>query len=214
MFYLVFFAITMITIVLHEAGHAIMALICGVKVEIFTIGMFRPFIEKKWHGIKWRFSPWLIGGSVKMSGENDKSPDGFLVQPYCKKLLIVLAGVFVNLIIALVCYWINYKSFLLGIYIDWVAIKSVFTQNYDDIILLVIFYKPSLFLLQLSMLNIFCFASNLIPWPALDGSYIFLPWLEYVWKENYVKYLNITTKIGFWSLMILQVGLLVWLYLL
>ena len=212
MVYFIFFLIALGTIVAHELGHLVCAVWCGVKVEVFSIGFWKPHLSFKWKGIDWRITPWLIGGFCKMGGENNKSLNGFLVQPYRKKLLIVLAGVFVNLIIALICYWINYKNILLGLYIDWIAIKSVFTQNYDNIILLVALFKPNLILLQLSMLNIFCFFTNLIPWPALDGSYIFLPWLEYVWKENYIKYLNITTKIGFWSLMVLQVVLIVWIY--
>lgn len=212
MVYFIFFLMVLFSICVHELGHLLCALLCKVKVEAFSIGFFKPYLHKMWKGIDWRITPWLIGGYCKMGGENNKSPNGFLAQPYGKKLLIVLAGVFVNLIIALICYLINYQNILLGLYIDWIAIKSVFTQDFDSIILLCVLFKPNLFLLQLSMLNIFCCFSNLIPWPSLDGSYIFLPWLEYVWKENYVKYLNITTKIGFWSLMIIQVVLIGWIY--
>jgi len=213
MIHLIFFASLLFTIIAHEAGHLSMALLCKVKVEAFCVGFFKPYLHKTWKGIDWRLTPWLIGGYCKMGGENDKSPNGFLCQPYRKKLLIVLAGVFVNLMIAIICYLVNYKNIFIGMYIDWIAIKTVFTGDYDFLVQLILLHKPNLILVQLSMINLFCFLSNLLPIPALDGSYIFLPWMEYVWKENYVKYLNITTKIGFWFLMLGQVIFILWIWL-
>ena len=209
----IFFCTLLLTIVAHELGHLTAGLLCKVKVEAFSIGFFKPYIHKMWKGIDWRLTPWLIGGYCKFGGETDKSENGLLAQPYRKKLFIVLAGVTVNLIIAVICYLINYKSISLGLQIDWITIKAMFTSDYDSIVNIFLLHKPNLFLWQLSVMNIFCCVTNAFPlWPGLDGSYIFLPLMEPIWKENYVKYLNRITKIGFWSLMIAQAILILWIF--
>jgi membrane-associated protease RseP (regulator of RpoE activity) len=210
--YLIVFASVLITIVLHESGHAVCAVLCKVKVEVFSVGFWKPFLSFKWKGIEWRITLWLLGGFCKLSGENSKVKNGFLVQPYRKKLLIILGGVFVNFVIAILCYLINYGNIFVGLKFDWLALHVFFTQDFEVIVPYYIVYRPNFFLWQLSFMNICCAVVNLIPVPSTDGSYIFLPWLEYVWKENYVKYLNITTKIGFAFLMILQVIIIAWMF--
>jgi membrane-associated protease RseP (regulator of RpoE activity) len=211
--YLILFICLMIVVITHEAGHLLCAILCKVKVEIFSVGFWKPFIGFKWKGIEWRITPFLLGGYCALYGENTKVKNGFLIQPYRKKLIIILGGVFVNLITALICYIINYGNIFIGLKMDWLALQVFFTQDIEFLVYNYLLYRPNLFLWQLSLISIFSFAVNLIPWPATDGSYIFLPWMEYVWKENYVKYLNITTKIGFWSLMVLQVIIIAWMFL-
>jgi len=201
------------TIVIHELSHLMAALLCKVKVDAFCVGFFKPYFHKTWKGIDWRITPFLIGGYCALHGENEKVPNGFLIQPYRKKLAIALAGVFANLMIAIICYVINYQNIFVGFYLDWVAIQSVFTNNYDELIKLTLFFKPNFFLFQLSMLNIFVFFTNLFPLPCLDGGYIWLPWMEYIWKENYVKYLNILTKTFFILLMAVQAIFILWIWL-
>lgn len=213
MTYLIFILSLLITVITHEAGHLLASLFCKVKVEAFCIGFFKPYLHKKWKGIDWRITPWLLGGYCQISGETENVKDGLLCQPYYKKAIIICAGVFVNLCIALICYWINYKNIFLGIYIDWVALKSIFINNCDELINLVIFFKPNLFLMQLSMINIFCAIANIMPLPALDGGYLWLYLMKPVWKENYVKYLQRVTKIGFISINVLQGILILWMWL-
>lgn len=213
MAYFIFFASVLFTIILHELAHLTAAVLCKVKVDAFCVGFFKPYFHKTWKGIDWRITPFLLGGYCLLHGENEKVPNGFLIQPYHKKLAIAFAGVFANLIIAIICYLINYQNIFVGFYLDWVAIQSVFTNNYDELIKLTLFFKPNFFLFQLSMLNFFCFLSNIAPIPALDGSYIFLPWMEYIWKENYVKYLNILTKTFFILLMVVQAIFILWMWL-
>jgi len=208
--YFVFFTTMLFSIIAHELGHLFASLICKVKVNAFSVGFWKPYLHKKMFGIDWRLTPWIFGGYCAIEGETTEERNGLMSQPYYKKCFILLAGVFVNLMIALICYWINYKNVFLGMYIDWIAIKSCFTQNYDELIAMVIYFKPNLFLVQLSMMNFFCFITNLIPWPALDGSYLILYALKPIWKENYARNLQIVTKIGFWSLMLLQVVLIFW----
>ncbi|MHA2012795.1 MAG: site-2 protease family protein [Candidatus Helarchaeota archaeon] len=216
MSWIIFFASLIITVALHEAGHLIVSLLCKVKVKAFSIGFWKPYIHFKWKDIDWRLTPWLIGGYCELEGETTKNKNGLLIQPYRKKVIIALAGVFVNLVIALICYVINYKNIFVGLWMDWLAIKSIFVQNTEVYLLLYqefVKYEPNVFLWQLSMMNIFCFVTNLLPIPALDGGYLWIPWMEYIWKENYIKYLNILVKWCFLLLMLIQIFIIGWILL-
>lgn len=141
-----------------------------------------------------------------MAGEKDKRPDGFLAQIYRKKIAIALAGVAVNLIIAFICYLINYKNIFVGIYIDMELAKACFTGVItEQLSNLLVFYKPNMLILELGLINFLCFLTNIIPYPALDGSFLFLPWLEYLWKDKFIKRFNYIMLFGFVSLMVFQI---------
>jgi regulator of sigma E protease len=74
----VFLIILTVVVFVHELGHFLVARWCGVKVEIFSIGMGPELWG--WNaksGTRWRIS-WLpIGGYVKMFGDSDpaSTPD-------------------------------------------------------------------------------------------------------------------------------------------
>lgn len=213
MAWFILFASLIIVIVLHEIGHALMAILLKVQVEVFSVGFWKPYWKFNWKGIEWRITPWLVGGYCRLVGETTKAKNGFLVQPYRKKLLIVLAGVFVNLITAFVCYLINYRNIWVGVKLDWYAIQSCFTNDYTNVAKYYLLYQPNMFLWQLSMISLFSFVVNIFPIPALDGSYVWLPFMEKVWKQNYIRNLNILCTIGFVLLNLLQVVLILWMFL-
>lgn len=105
MFGVIAFIVTLLFLVLvHEWGHFIVARKLGVKVEEFGFG-FPPRIAKKhWRGTDYTLN-WLpFGGFVRLKGEEDadKSPDSYASQTPWRRSLIVLAGVFMNLIVAAV----------------------------------------------------------------------------------------------------------------
>lgn len=201
--WLYFLIALFLTILVHEFGHLISALLCGVKVEKFSIGFGKPILHKKLKGIDFAIAPILIGGYTKLSGEFDKRPNGLLAQRYSKKVFIILAGVFSNLIVALICYLLNYKSISLGITIDWALLVAIFSKNLQIVESILRIFPSNMFLLQLGLLNFGCFLFNSLPFPALDGS---LLWL--VLLEKKVKHLGLFIKkvcgIGFVVLMILQ----------
>lgn len=106
-------------IVLHEGGHFLAARIFKIRVEKFCL-FFDPWFSLfKW---KPRRSDttytlgWLpLGGYVKISGMIDESMDKeqmaqpvqpweFRAKPAWQRLIVMLAGVFVNFIVALVIY--------------------------------------------------------------------------------------------------------------
>jgi len=203
--------IVMMAVLLHEAGHTIAAILCGVKVTAFGIGFGRPYIHKKIWGIDFRLSPWLLGGYTSMKGEYDKAPDGFLAQTYGKKVIIVLAGVLMNLLVAFICYLIAYKDIVLGIWIDWNFIYAAITKNYDRLYAVYLVTNPNLTILTISSFNLMCVLFNLIPFPCLDGSLLWILRLEkYMKFKKFVKVMKYLCWSGFVVLMVGQFVLLYW----
>lgn len=94
-------------VVVHEWGHFIMARRGGVDVEEFGIG-FPPKAKTIGHknGTEYTLN-WLpLGGFVRLKGEHDadKGKGSFGVAPLSTKVKIMVAGVFMNLVIAYVMF--------------------------------------------------------------------------------------------------------------
>lgn len=93
-----------VLIIPHEFGHFITAKACGVQVNEFSIGM-GPLLYQKQRGetmYSLRLVP--IGGYCAMEGENEESdnPRSFNNKPALAKIAVVLAGAFMNILIAVV----------------------------------------------------------------------------------------------------------------
>ena len=203
----------LITVSLHELAHMFVALKCGIGVKAFSIGFGKPYLHKTIKGIDYRLSPLPIGGYCDIKGmESKKEKDDFLAHPYRHKFAVLIAGITTNFLIAFVCYFLHYRSISIGLQIDWIFLKSLFTQDYTAIKYLMYNVPFNFFLLQLSMLNIFCAVTNLLPIPALDGGHLWMVLMEKVWKEKFIeRYIKIT-KISFVFLMAFQLWLIGWLY--
>ncbi len=210
--WLYFIIALLISVMVHELGHLISALICKVKVEAFSIGFGRPIWKKVIKGIEFRISPLLLGGYVKLAGENDKRPGGLLAQRYLKKLFIILSGVTMNLILACICYFFLYKSITLGMTVDWTILKSILTKNFELPQQLIATLQPNMFLLQLSLINFGCAILNALPIPALDGGLIWLVWLEKL-TPNYETVIKYLSTFGFIFLMLLQFAIVLYILL-
>ncbi len=95
-------------IFIHEGGHFLVAKLCKVKVNEFAIG-FGPTIWKK-QSKETQYALRLIplGGFVSMEGEEEASDKegSFSKASIPKRIAIVLAGATVNIIFALVVYFI------------------------------------------------------------------------------------------------------------
>ncbi|MGC2620718.1 MAG: RIP metalloprotease RseP [Acidobacteriaceae bacterium] len=100
-----FFIVLSILVLVHEAGHFIVAKACGVRVETFSLG-FPPRL----FGIKYGDTDYCIGalpfgGYVKMSGEQPgETTTGdaaeFSARPRWQRVLIALAGPVANFLLA------------------------------------------------------------------------------------------------------------------
>ncbi|MBR3599205.1 MAG: site-2 protease family protein, partial [Lachnospiraceae bacterium] len=93
-----------ILVLVHEGGHFIAAKAVGVKVNEFAIGM-GPLLWKKQKGeTQYSIRLFPIGGFCAMEGEDEDSEDAraFGNQPAWARALILVAGSFMNLVLAVV----------------------------------------------------------------------------------------------------------------
>lgn len=119
-----FILVLSILVFVHEWGHYIVARMCGVKVEAFSIGFGKELLgfEDK-NGTRWKFALIPLGGYVKLFGYDDpastqhevgvEEEDGSIrpyteeekkqalfAQPVWKRASVVIAGPAINYIFA------------------------------------------------------------------------------------------------------------------
>ncbi len=119
-----FILVLSVLVFVHEWGHYIVAKMCGIKVETFSIGFGKEiagFHDKK--GTRWKISLIPLGGYVKLYGdvdpasaghtENVKEGEGirpmteaekqqaFFAKPVWKRALVVIAGPAINYVFAI-----------------------------------------------------------------------------------------------------------------
>ena len=120
--YLLSFVIVLTVIVfVHEFGHYVVARLCGVKIETFSIGFGRElfgFTDRA--GTRWKFSLLPLGGYVKMFGDAGAASTAdidkieamnaaerkvsFHFQALWKKALIVAAGPMANFLLTIAVF--------------------------------------------------------------------------------------------------------------
>lgn len=126
---IVFLLILTLLVLIHEAGHYFMAKKYGIKVEEFGFGFpLTPAIwQKKKGDTVYSFYPVLIGGFVKLYGEDDagggkinlskedkkqkkeQSDDeryAFYARSLWQRITVVVAGVVMNALLAVVIYYV------------------------------------------------------------------------------------------------------------
>jgi regulator of sigma E protease len=103
-----FIVLVGVMVVVHEFGHFIVAKLCGVRVEAFSVG-FGPRLFGIKHGdTDYKVCLLPLGGFVKMTGENPgedpvlNDPGAFMAHPRWQRMLIGLAGPVSNFILAFV----------------------------------------------------------------------------------------------------------------
>lgn len=92
-----------IIVMVHEGGHFIAAKKCGVVVEEFAIGMGPKLWGKHKGETLYSIRLFPVGGYCKMLDENSEPSDkrGFNSVSVWKRMIIVLAGVFMNFLLAI-----------------------------------------------------------------------------------------------------------------
>lgn len=125
-----------ILVTIHEYGHFIIARVCGVKVERFSIGFGKPLL--RWKGkvkpkapgrmhlddeepTEFVISVLPLGGYVKMLGEQEHEIDpalrdqAFNFKPLYQRTAIVAAGPIANFLLAIVLYWAVFMAGVSGL---------------------------------------------------------------------------------------------------
>jgi len=112
---IIFLIILSIVVLIHELGHFLMAKKVGVRVEEFGLGYPPRAIGKKIGETIYSLN-WLpFGGFVRLYGEMEegsettKSKRAFYNRSKKEKGLVILAGVFMNLMLAIACFSLIYS---------------------------------------------------------------------------------------------------------
>ena len=215
-------------VLIHETGHFLVARLCKIKVNEFSIG-FGPLIWKK-ETEKTKYAIRLIplGGYVSMLGEEERSEEegSFSKASIPKRIAIVAAGGLVNILFAIILYVILVTvitgNFITGLTSSgdiinamWESIKLIFTGGVtaDNLVgpigiseivaqttgLIDFFYIMAIISLSLGV-------TNLLPFPPLDGGKILIYIIEAIrrkpLKENFELKLQM---IGFLALITLSI---------
>ncbi len=127
-------------IFVHELGHYFAAIKSGVYVEVFSIG-FGPelfgYTDKR--GTRWKLTPFLLGGYVKMKGETlshnqsnnlNSEKNSFINAKLKSKILILFSGPLANLVLGflLISFFYSYN----GRYETPAVISEVFQNSAAD----------------------------------------------------------------------------------
>lgn len=121
---LIFLLILSVLVLIHEAGHYFVAKKLGIKVEEFGFGfpLTPALFSKKVGETTYSFYPVLIGGFVKLYGEDeagagrielkkkdehpkDDEKRAFYSRPIWQRTSVVIAGIVMNTLLAVVIYY-------------------------------------------------------------------------------------------------------------
>ncbi|GAA9396165.1 RIP metalloprotease RseP [Helicobacter pylori] len=100
-------------IFVHELGHFTIARICGVKVEVFSIGFGKKLCFFKLFGTQFALSLIPLGGYVKLKGmdkeekgaNETQADDSYAQKSPFQKLWILFGGAFFNFLFAILVYF-------------------------------------------------------------------------------------------------------------
>lgn len=132
-----YFLVTIgILVFIHELGHFLAAIACGMRAEVFALGMGNRVLgwnkitgftfgklkeDLELHGnTDYRLAAFPIGGYVKIAGMIDESLDvesqktvpepwEYRAKPVWQRMIVISAGVIMNIFLAVAIFWgINY----------------------------------------------------------------------------------------------------------
>lgn len=97
-----------VIIVVHEAGHLLVAKAFGVRVLTFSVGFGKRLWGFQRGETEYRVSAVPLGGYVRLGGENAEESTGdpreFLSKPRWQRVLVYLAGPAMNVALAVVLF--------------------------------------------------------------------------------------------------------------
>lgn len=110
-----FMVILGILIIVHELGHFLFARKVGVRVEQFSLGFGPVLWKKKKEHTEYSVSSILLGGFVKLAGDNLEEYKGqpyeYFSKPPAARARIIFAGPLVNYLLGIIIFW---AAFIVG----------------------------------------------------------------------------------------------------
>jgi regulator of sigma E protease len=112
---IIFIVILLVLVLVHEWGHFFAAKRFGIRVDEFGFGFPPKLFGWKRGETEYTFNLFPIGGFVKIFGENPDeestaSPRSFINKAKWKQAIVLLAGVFMNFVLAWVLFTIGFMS--------------------------------------------------------------------------------------------------------
>lgn len=101
-----------ILVAVHELGHFVAAKLCGVRVNEFSIGMGPEIFSRVKGDTQYSLRLLPIGGFCAMEGEDQDTGDScsFVRQGFWKKIVILVAGAFMNFVTGLLIIAVLYSN--------------------------------------------------------------------------------------------------------
>ena len=227
-------------ILIHETGHFVVAKLCKVRVNEFAIG-FGPTIWKK-QGKETKYALRLIplGGFISMEGEEELSDKegSFSKASIPKRVAIVAAGAIVNIILALIVYFILATSYNFQVTNNWSSaltfagektgtfitstfegLKQLFTgksgldQMMGPVGISEVVAKTNgmfEFINMIAIVSLSLGVTNLLPIPALDGGKILLLIIEAIRKKPLSQKIEINIQLLGFSFIIILALFVTW----
>ena len=114
----------LVLVIPHEWGHMTVARWCGVKINEFSVGMGPLIFKKKKGDTQYSLRLLPLGGYCAMEGEEESvdSPTSYSSKTNPQKIAILLAGVTMNIIIAVLAVTIS------------LCIAGVVTNSLDSVV--------------------------------------------------------------------------------
>ncbi len=225
-----------ITMIVHEMGHFIVALKCGIKASEIGFGFKIPgkpnaFVSRSIRGIRVSINPIPLGAFVELSVEEINA-----LGSTFKKIAIFSAGSISNIVFSMTLFVIagiaggysiinaivksiEFFAFLclsiinIDISKDLTTpigivgpLSELFLNNLDSNIVVI---TLALFFALILSLNLSLGIINLIPVPPLDGGRILFIILERIFGKKIKKIHAITTASGVIAILILSVLLII-----
>lgn len=98
-------------IIFHEFGHFVVARYFGVAVKVFSLGFGESIYSKQIGATRYQINAIWLGGYVQLKGQNDANPkeknydpDSYNMLSPIKRIAILFAGPFFNIILAFLLY--------------------------------------------------------------------------------------------------------------
>ena len=92
-------------VLVHEAGHFVAMRYFKVPVEVFSIGFFKPLVRFERRGVRYQIGSIPLGGFVRPVSKGHQDKFGLYGKTsLIGTVVITLAGVFVNLVVAFLAF--------------------------------------------------------------------------------------------------------------